>query len=835
MLMVALCTLLSASVAFAQQKSDPTGITQIGRPVSSQQAVGQRSEYRYFFDNPRPLATRLLAPAPTYEPRHFEWVMTATNLPLPPADVVNASYQGPLVGRGADGSVHVLRHTDDYSEVWYTNLRTQIGVQQWLAPVSLVSANATYASGNDRSVAVDGSGQAHFIGTNAAKSQLWYRSFDGTGLTAEIKIRQATPNAIMAYSLAVERGGMERIVWVESDQLLAVNGVGSSPSVLLPVGASGSSVSVFIDEQDNAHLLQLRTGQIRYAQAAVGQAWNPFVLLSAANSPVIADYAFGPDGSLHVLFTNNCPYGYIVITNGNVTRSEVVPFYQSANRRVRLGVISGGEPYFYVDHPNSGTDELYALSGTEWRPLTSLTWPMPLDPVPGDLLVGPDDSLTLVTESYANGSDSPGGSTLIVADSAVYRAGDVGDQTVLVDRVTALDVTNGSLTIGLPLFSTAGLGPQIPITLTYNPLTRRGATGVLPAGWRLSTEQRVWHSRVAYFGETYDPARPAINQVWLQTAGGQTIEFEDGNQPDEYLATARTAAGLKLVRNPADSTWELHEADGTTHGFADTGLIDWTADANQNLLDYQYGPSGRLEQVVDATGRATVFSYDASGLLTAILDPSGQAHQLSYYAYGESGGSPGKRALKSITRIRTDAPSEAWQFSYHAATNETAACPSPLPGTCPTKRGLLAALANPRGFATQYFYEAGGRLAKVVNADNQFMSAAYAPLAGQVNVACASLAPSSNDLLTTVTDWRGSAATYETNFEDATVWRTTDPDGQAAEQSFDTYRRLTCQKDKRGNVASYDWLPSPPSDFVRFQLENIHRPGLANPIHYTYT
>ncbi|MBI4426073.1 MAG: hypothetical protein HY567_00700 [Candidatus Kerfeldbacteria bacterium] len=837
LVIVVVCVVLGSSAALAQPRPRPTNVIQIDRPVPDERAAGRRSEYRSFFTNPRPLAEQTLAPISTYEPRHFEWVTTAINLPLPSADVINAAYAGPLVDRGGDGSVHAIRHTDDYSEVWYTNYRVQDGVQQWHDPVSLVSANATYLSGNGRYVAVDGAGQAHFIGANAAKSQVWYRSFDGTGLTPEVQIRQASPDAIQSLAIAVERGGMQRIVWVEGDQLLAVNGVGSSPSVLLPFGASGSSVSIFIDEYDNAHLLQLMpgTGQIRYAQAAVGQAWNPFVLLSAANDPVIADYAFGPDGSLHILFTRNCPVGYLVITNGTVTRSEIVPFYQNAMRRVRLGTISTGDPYFFVDYSSSGTDKLYTLDGTEWRLLTSLTWPTPLDPVPGDLLVGPDDSLTLVTESYANGSETSGGSSLIVAKSAIYNAGAADGQVLAVDQRTRLDVTNGGVTIGLSLFSTASLGPQAPIGLTYNPLALHGAVSTLPSGWRLSTEQRVWHSQIKYYGKFYQPSNPDINQVWLQTASGTTVTFASGSQPDEYVVTAREGIFLRLVRNPADSTWVLNEANGTIHGFSATGLIDWTKDASNNMLDYQYDPNGKLEQIVDATGRATTFMYDGNSQLSTIVDPSGQEYTLSYYGFGEAGGSPSERLLKSVTRSRSDGPDETWQFSYHAATNETAACPSPLPGTCPTKRGLLATFANPRGFSTKYYYEIGSRLARVVNADNKVLAAAYARLAGQVNVACASLEPSSNDLFTAVTDWRGFVSTYETNFEDATVWRTTDPNGQAMEQSFDTYRRLICQRDKRGFVSTYDWLVSPPSDFVRFQLENIHRPGIANPIHYTYT
>lgn len=770
-----------------------------------------------------------------YKPRHFEWAMTSTNLSLPPTDIVNAFYAGPLVGRGGNGSIHVIRHTDDYSGVWYTNLRTQTSKQQWLAPVSLVSANATYLSGNRRFVAVDGAGHAHFIGVNANRSQLWYRSFDEAGLTVETKIRQTTPNAIQVQAMAVERGGMARIAWIESGQVYAMNGVGSTPTVL--TSGSFSSLSIFIDENDIAHLLALESGSgfIRYSRALPGGPWDPPLLLSATNNPVIADYAFGPDGSLHILFTTNCPYGYIVINGGAVVRSEVLSFYQGILKRARLGVVSTGDPYFLVDTPGSGTDELLALSGTEWKLLTSMSWPAPLDPVPGDLLVGPDDALTVVAESYANGSETPGGSSLIVANSAVYNAGAAGDQVLRIDQKTGLDVTNGSVSMDLPMFATAGLGPQLPLGLTYNPLALHGATSAVPAGWRLSTEQRVWHSRVEYYGENYQPTNPVINQVWLQTASGQTVTFQSGSQPDEYVVTAREGAFLKLVRNPDDSTWVLTEANGTTHGFSSTGLIDWTKDASNNILDYQYDSTGRLEQVVDTVSRTTSFSYDVNGLLSTITDPSGQAYAFSYYDFGETGGSPSERLLESVTRNRTDAPNETWQFSYHASTNESVACPSPLPGTCPTKRGLLAALVTPRGFSTKYYYEVGGRLAKIVNADNQVMAASYAPLETQLNTACSSLTPSSDDLLTIVTNWRGFASSYETNFEDAMVWRITDPAANVIEQSFDTYRRLTCQKDKRGNVTTYDWLVSLPNDFVRFQLENIHRPGVVNPIHYTYT
>lgn len=151
----------------------------------------------------------------------------------------------------------------------------------------------------------------------------------------------------------------------------------------------------------------------------------------------------------------------------------------------------------------------------------------------------------------------------------------------------------------------AGSHPDFPGTAAWTPTLGRN--------WSHDYAQRIF----------LDPVAGNDSRVWLVTETATFREFWDlvGGEylqvspTDEYRTLHRTAGG-----------WELHELDGTVHGFDAAGRWTATTDRNGNAKTACYDSepactgAGPLIEVTMPDARAEEFTYHPSGKLATITE-----------------------------------------------------------------------------------------------------------------------------------------------------------------------------------------------------------------------
>ncbi|GEM_PF-6606724 len=663
--------------------------------------------------------------------------------------------------------------------------------------------------------------------------------------------------AVVSLVMGVESNGTPRFAWYKEWKVLAFDPVtgevcNSGPNLPpIPPAYQSRTVTAYgigggeqvfsetvigypailaIDRADNAHLFVQVLNQFNawvyryYAFAGIGGGWSVPTQLPDYQYLDTAPNPDDPANALHVIAGfggfPTPPTLYFKIINGVWQSFQSLPSQGGYAGRF-IVVDRDGQPFVTMNDSS-----LYSLFDGQWQKISSYGMPY------GKLYIDERGVFTVPT----GGGYVP--NQFDVYSTSLLHGTGKSENTVAVSDNILVNVTNGDLGITIPLFSLSGIGPQESVGLTYNTLSRPTLMPDSLSGWRLTPLSRLLNS---------NNSDCCLDRAWITAPQGETVALTKERYPSiDFYTSYQSEPFLLLNQDVTTRIWTVKDASGRESTFLKSGQIETRKDSSGNTLTYSYednplasGVQENPVRLVDAKGRTTRFEYDANNLLVKIFDPENHKYDLAYYGLNETDGGKEQRLLKSLTRVRTDGPNEVWQFTYHAATDAAATCPGNSSLACPAKRAFLKTIQNPRGFITSLYYERGGRFARAVNASQATLDMRYEKITAYSLTACAGSAQVGNSLRTRVTDSRGNTTIYESAEETGTVWKMTDSLGYSTEQRFASYfgehGRLLCAKDKRGFVTTFDWLQSPPADFVKFQLSDIHEPGITNPIHYTYT
>lgn len=280
-------------------------------------------------------------------------------------------------------------------------------------------------------------------------------------------------------------------------------------------------------------------------------------------------------------------------------------------------------------------------------------------------------------------------------------------------------------------------------------------------------------------------------------------------------------------------------------------LIASTTDAAGNTTRFEYDAKGNMTKVTDAAGGVTRLGYDGKGLLTSATDALGNTTLFTYDGFGNLTGAQDALgntvsmvydAAGNVSSV-TDALGRQTQYSFDAANHLTQLVDA-LGGITrftSDASGNLTAVTDAAGRTTSFEYDAFGRPTKITNPLGQSRTYTYGPNGNLASAADATGATISytydaldrvtrksmpgnvvnytydrSDNLLTVADNDTSVAftydnvdqvtqttasaqspaktlqfTYDTNGNRKTM---TDPQGRAAEYSYDALLRLTSLK-----------------------------------------
>jgi RHS repeat-associated protein len=239
-----------------------------------------------------------------------------------------------------------------------------------------------------------------------------------------------------------------------------------------------------------------------------------------------------------------------------------------------------------------------------------------------------------------------------------------------------------------------------------------------------------------------------------------TLNSEDGEQlqyfkkPDgSYWA----GAGVRSQLTQLAGGYELLRHDQAKYSFNSSGRLLSLVDRNGKGLTFNYDANGRLNQIQDASGRLITFTYNASNLISRVATPDGRHADFAY----TSG------RLTSVTDVR----GKVWTYAYDAG-------------------GRLASLLDPNSsYRYRNTYDSStGRLTSQQDALGKITTHAW----------------DKTTQTATITDARGKV--WKDVYSNNALVKRIDPLTNATAYEYDSDLNLSRLTDARGNatVMSYD-------------------------------
>jgi RHS repeat-associated protein len=281
-----------------------------------------------------------------------------------------------------------------------------------------------------------------------------------------------------------------------------------------------------------------------------------------------------------------------------------------------------------------------------------------------------------------------------------------------------------------------------------------------------------------------------------------------------------------LPKNPStgayDTTWQGWKYDYYQTGSAAPGSL-WhvlrvrdDGTTTDTIATYEYDSHGRVTSVTDATGGRTDYAYDVSGNLLTVTAPSnndGGVRPVTTYGYD---------ALGRMTSM-TDALNHQTTYAYDAVDRVlTVSLPKPSPAsslnfttnyvydTYDAGTQLLAAtVTDPNGNITTQKYDAFGRLAKSLDAQNNTTAYSYnRALLSSITDANGYATSYSYDALGRLTRTTFADSAFETYayFGDGLLQSKTDRKNQTIQYAYDHLKRLSTKSYPNSTSISYTYL-----------------------------
>jgi RHS repeat-associated protein len=208
-----------------------------------------------------------------------------------------------------------------------------------------------------------------------------------------------------------------------------------------------------------------------------------------------------------------------------------------------------------------------------------------------------------------------------------------------------------------------------------------------------------------------------LNLLQIENAAGYTttMSYDDLNNltlvvDGRGITTTYTYSGTLLIA----STDALgHSTVFTyTNVLTDPGLPPRLLKAVQDPLGrvthYQYNAYGERIAVTDALGRITSYAYDTLGRLKRVTDPFGRSNWTCY--------NPAGRVVRTVANASSADDSTPQTDPCDAANYQSSADPAydRITTTIYDAAGRAIATTNPEGLVTRSYYNAAGRVVRVV-------------------------------------------------------------------------------------------------------------------------
>lgn len=209
-----------------------------------------------------------------------------------------------------------------------------------------------------------------------------------------------------------------------------------------------------------------------------------------------------------------------------------------------------------------------------------------------------------------------------------------------------------------------------------------------------SVVARYWDQKVAYddtYGSLWGLAQPNLSIYGDGSAGFFAADGPIGSyQPNGsggFLYLDGSGADLTKVTTPATEYTLTFRGDGHKLVFNATGILTKALDRNANQISYAYNGAGDLATTTDTQGRTITYTYSATtGRLTTIADNAGS--RTVSLNYGTTG-------CVCALMSETDAAGKATTYEYDAG-------------------GLVAKIIDAEGRMTKIDYDAEKRVNTIV-------------------------------------------------------------------------------------------------------------------------
>ena len=212
-------------------------------------------------------------------------------------------------------------------------------------------------------------------------------------------------------------------------------------------------------------------------------------------------------------------------------------------------------------------------------------------------------------------------------------------------------------------------------------------------------------------------------------AAGNRIAVTDAIPPGGNLAAGRTTLyAYDALNRLVSETDPLGAA--TTYELDRAGNKTAMRDANLHVTTFVHDALGRLIRVTNALSNTTRYAYDATGRLVSVTQPNGDQIGYSYDAAGRQtainypDGTAVNRTFDPAGRItRVTGPDTDLRITYDVLSRPAVISDSLLSkavGYTYDAAGRRLSLIGPDGTATQYSYDADGRLIGVTQAGRNF-------------------------------------------------------------------------------------------------------------------